>query len=298
MQRGRIMCAVRSLLGGILLVVLVGCAVWLLLPARITEPVRERLRGDTELLAEAKSDKPAVRVLFVGNSLTYFNDMPAMIRELAAAGGQLPFVSVQETPGGCTLEQHWASGRAVRLLDEARWNYVVLQEQSQRPSWSKLRARQMYPYARLFCTRIREAGANPVFFLTWGGARATRTIIGMTPIGPCSRGWMPATRRSATSFPRRSCRWESPGRTPWPVGPASISGCLTACIQTEWGLTWRPAPSTLHSTTAVRSAILTRPGSTPPMRGFSRKLRPQARPANESHSKTARARSCVRRGKR
>jgi hypothetical protein len=30
---------------------------------------------------------PAMRVLFIGNSYTYFNDLPTIFRKLAAAGG-------------------------------------------------------------------------------------------------------------------------------------------------------------------------------------------------------------------
>src|ERR1043166_6791316 len=74
-----------------------------------------------------------VRVLFIGNSYTYVNDLPKMIAALARAGKQPPLVYERETPGGCTLEKHWKDGKAARKIAAGKWDYVVLQEHSLRP---------------------------------------------------------------------------------------------------------------------------------------------------------------------
>jgi hypothetical protein len=44
---------------------------------------------------------------------------------------------------------------------------VVLQEQSQIPAVDQLRRTQMYPAARTLVAMVRQAGAQPIFFLTW-----------------------------------------------------------------------------------------------------------------------------------
>src|SRR5207248_11126284 len=105
-----------------------------------------------------------------GNSFTYFNDMPRMVRELSvAAGEELPLMAVQEAPGGCTLRGHWEGGKVDKLLKEIHWNYVVLQEQSQIPAFSRSqRLEEMYPYARKLDAKIRERGSRTVLFMTWG----------------------------------------------------------------------------------------------------------------------------------
>ena len=54
---------------------------------------------------DAKS-KDEIQVLFIGNSLTYYHDLPKMIAELAKAGDQRPMHYEREAPGGCTLEKH------------------------------------------------------------------------------------------------------------------------------------------------------------------------------------------------
>lgn len=58
--------------------------------------------------------KDEINVLFIGNSLTYGNDLPKMIAELAKADKQRPMHHERETPGGCTFEKHWKDGKARR----------------------------------------------------------------------------------------------------------------------------------------------------------------------------------------
>jgi hypothetical protein len=91
------------------------------------------------LVASARPAQPqtkptdGVQVLFIGNSLTYVNDLPKMTVELAKAGGQRPLLYERETPGGCTLEKHWKDGKALAKIQSRKWDYVVLQEYSTGP---------------------------------------------------------------------------------------------------------------------------------------------------------------------
>src|SRR5436190_1748641 len=83
--------------------------------------------------AGAQGDPQPIRVLFIGNSYTYVNDLPRMVAALAQAGKQRPLVHERETPGGYSFEKHWMDGRAVAKITGAKWDHVVLQEQSLRP---------------------------------------------------------------------------------------------------------------------------------------------------------------------
>jgi hypothetical protein len=110
-----------------------------------------------------------LRVLFVGNSLTYVNDLPRMVQELSSAAGEpRSLVVKQVAEGGFTLQQHWEGGRFLQALGEASWDIVVLQEQSLLPSLSKeQRAAKMDPYAEKMDASIRAAKAKTVLFLPW-----------------------------------------------------------------------------------------------------------------------------------
>ena len=119
----------------------------------------------TTRAAKAASDKP-IRVLFIGNSLTYRNDLPAQIQALVGAsyprGRPLRYESV--TPPGRTLKQQWDEGKAAPKIAQGGWDYVVLQEQSQIPFTDR---NPMYQYARLFDQEIKKVGARTVLYMTF-----------------------------------------------------------------------------------------------------------------------------------
>ena len=73
------------------------------------------------------ADPPAdsLRVLFIGNSLTYFNDLPAMLAALAKAGGLPPLSWEGILVPGASLEDQWRSGEARRAIARGKWNVVV-----------------------------------------------------------------------------------------------------------------------------------------------------------------------------
>jgi hypothetical protein len=106
-----------------------------------------------------------LRVLFIGNSYTYVNDLPFQIQQIAeSAGAELPLEVVSVTPGGMTLERHWDSGSPRRLIRQGGWTHVVLQEQSTRPIDDP---ENFYEYARRFDEEIDRVGARTVLYLTW-----------------------------------------------------------------------------------------------------------------------------------
>ncbi|MDH3732786.1 MAG: hypothetical protein OEU54_04595 [Gemmatimonadota bacterium] len=106
-----------------------------------------------------------LRVLFIGNSYTYVNDLPMQVQRIAeSADAELSLEVVSVTPGGMTLEHHWTDGVARRLIRQGGWTHVVLQEQSTRPIDDPALFRQ---YARMFDEEIDRVGAKTVFYLTW-----------------------------------------------------------------------------------------------------------------------------------
>ena len=116
-----------------------------------------------------RSGRPGVRVLFVGNGFTAAYAMPAMVRELAAAApGASAIFAVLYWRGGSTLAQAARDSRLVDLLAHERWDYVVLQEQSQIPARPDVREAQMLPAAAKLDGLAESAGAQTVLFETWG----------------------------------------------------------------------------------------------------------------------------------
>jgi hypothetical protein len=107
-----------------------------------------------------------VRVLFLGNSFTYVNDLPSVFRDLARAAGQNVETGMVAN-GGETLAQHAASSDSLNAIHSAHWQFVVVQEQSQIPSVESFRQSQMYPAARALVSAIEGVSASPILLETW-----------------------------------------------------------------------------------------------------------------------------------
>ena len=111
-----------------------------------------------------------VSALFLGNSYTFFNNLPQIIADMASTTGDtLTYAS--NTPGGYTLQAHSTNPASLSLIDEGSWDYVVLQEQSQLPSFPIEQVEtEVFPFATLLDSLINEANtcAETVFFMTWG----------------------------------------------------------------------------------------------------------------------------------
>jgi hypothetical protein len=78
--------------------------------------------------APQSTDKPApVRVLFIGNSLTTANNLPAIVESLARAkGGEIATTAVMAN--NFSLEDHWNQRNARAVIGRGGWSVVVLQQ--------------------------------------------------------------------------------------------------------------------------------------------------------------------------
>jgi hypothetical protein len=107
-----------------------------------------------------------LRVLFIGNSHTFTNDLPDRFVELMRAGGHAVEAG-QSAHGGWSLSDHVASAETLGRIAGGDWDYVVLQERG----WVRDAEEEMYPAVRTLDAKIRAAGVETVLFMTWGGRR-------------------------------------------------------------------------------------------------------------------------------
>ncbi len=115
----------------------------------------------------APPDAGCARVLFLGNSYTFVNNLPGVFEKVARSLGH-PVYTDLVAPGGARLADHAASAEVRQRIRTGHWTHVVLQEQSLFPAVEASRQREMYPAARELVAVIRAAGAQPVFLGTWG----------------------------------------------------------------------------------------------------------------------------------
>ena len=113
-----------------------------------------------------------MRILMLGNSFTYFHDMPSTLAQLTGAE------VVAHTRGGAYLAEQLnpeteIGARTMKALKEETWDYVVLQEQSNAAVTSK--EAFMKSVSRL-CELSRQAGATPVLYATWAYQKGSSRI--------------------------------------------------------------------------------------------------------------------------
>jgi len=155
------LCAVAGLVLG------VSIFVGLVQSGLVRNPLGPVIRGDIEL---ARSDRDGERVLFVGNSFTFRNAMPALVHGLAEADdGSMPIFAVQYTAPRWSLKKASEDEGLQNLLEDVRWDVVVLQEKSWFLSLSaEDRRKETYPFARDLQREIALAGGRTMLFMTWG----------------------------------------------------------------------------------------------------------------------------------
>lgn len=104
-----------------------------------------------------------MRILMLGNSFTYFNDMPQMLARISGAE------VVANTRGGATLAEQLnpktkLGSKVAELMDKEPWNYIILQEMSNGPVTHKS---SFLNSVHRLCKKIRSIGAVPVLYATW-----------------------------------------------------------------------------------------------------------------------------------
>ena len=116
------------------------------------------------------SAQDSASVLFIGNSYTYVNDLPSLLQSVVDAQGDYLQVD-SRTQGGATLQTLVGNASTYTKINSFAWDYVVLQAQSQEPSFPDGQvdantlpyAEQLADsvYANKFCSEV-------LMFMTWG----------------------------------------------------------------------------------------------------------------------------------
>ena len=103
-----------------------------------------------------------MKILMIGNSYTFFNDLPGVLAKKLGAEvrGNLK--------GGASLIDRLDPAselgqECMKLLSE-KWDYVVLQDHSRGPV---VRSEEFFRASAELCALAKKAGAVPVFYSTW-----------------------------------------------------------------------------------------------------------------------------------
>ncbi len=151
----------------------------------------------------AATQQQELRVLFIGNSLTSMNNVPALVEQLSETGDVRVRTS-SVTRNDFSLDDHWAQGDAVRAITRGGWAYVVLQ---QGPSALPASRVQLRAATKQFDEVIRQAGARTALYMVWPSETRARDFdavresyaLAARDVGgvflPAGEAWRAAWRR-------------------------------------------------------------------------------------------------------
>lgn len=111
------------------------------------------------------------RVLMIGNSYTFYNDLPDVLAAISTKT-QYPLEVESYTAGAMSLRGFLdmpAHAKARQLLESGRYDWVVLQDQSQTPAF---RPEETMASVRRWSEIAKRHNTRVLLFLTW--AHATR----------------------------------------------------------------------------------------------------------------------------
>lgn len=125
-----------------------------------------------EMIWQAPDPAPGLRprILFVGNSHTYYNNLSAMFVNIVSTLGHES--SVHELSNGYYTLKKYAdmedTGGALldKTLAGKKWDFVILQENTTM-ALSESAEEEMFPPARTLDEKIRAAGGQTAFLMTW-----------------------------------------------------------------------------------------------------------------------------------
>lgn len=140
----------------------------------IDSQIRE-IDGQADTIIDNDAGAP-VRVLFIGNSYTSVNDLPAVVAKLSEAS-QSPFRFEvgQHAPGGKTWEDHAADPTVDQLIEQS-WDYVVLQDQSVQP----FIVNEVKDALLSLDAKIETTGAKTILFMTWARSADRKDVNDQT----------------------------------------------------------------------------------------------------------------------
>lgn len=117
-----------------------------------------------QCVAQVKKD--TLSVLFVGNSYTYYSNLPHLV-SLISDSTKVKLITSKSTAGGARLSDHWNGNKGLKskeAISSGTYDIVVLQGQSQ----EAVREKEAFlKYAKRLTDLVKASGAKPYLYVTW-----------------------------------------------------------------------------------------------------------------------------------
>lgn len=116
-----------------------------------------------------------LRVLFVGNSLTYYNNLPQLVQERAAQKGIKITTDILAKPNYALID-HWNDGIVQTKINQGNFDFVIVQ---QGPSSQAEGRTLLLQYGKKITALCKTNKTQLVFFMVWPSLQYYQTFDGV-----------------------------------------------------------------------------------------------------------------------
>ena len=129
-------------------------------------PINGVLLNGVQAVRDFIDGRPERTALFIGNSRTFYNNMPQMVRAIADSAGHPERLRIEmDAQPGVSLSDH-ADDPKTHILIAEGWDHVVLQVLSSE-QYSAAQSDGVWEAAARFIAEVRETNSQPAMFVTW-----------------------------------------------------------------------------------------------------------------------------------
>ena len=164
-------------------------------------PTDPTASNPTETIKEDKM----LNILFLGNSLMYYNDMPSLFSRIALANGKR--VNVKSVTKGSATISDFADAstevgaKALTLLKTQKWDIVVIEPSRRITPFENTVKEAELASAKVIQQLAREAGGEVLLYSVWGNNTGTvAEYKALTPISTIKVTTHSMDRQSHTQF--------------------------------------------------------------------------------------------------
>lgn len=109
------------------------------------------------------STSKTYHILFVGNSLTYSNNLPELVKKEALKKGHIVQTTMLAKPNYAIVD-HWAEGKVQQLINSKKYDFVILQ---QGPSSQNEGKRMLVDGGKNYSLLCQKNNTTLSYFMVW-----------------------------------------------------------------------------------------------------------------------------------
>ncbi|WP_394750617.1 SGNH/GDSL hydrolase family protein [Spongiimicrobium salis] len=122
-----------------------------------------------------KEENTKISILFLGNSLTYTNDLPVLVQKSAKERGIRISTKMVAFPN-YAIADHWSENKVQNLIASGKYDYVILQ---QGPSSQKEGREMLIEYGKKYSALCARYDTKLAYFMVWPSRNYYRTFDGV-----------------------------------------------------------------------------------------------------------------------